>query len=193
MILHDWGVLEYKVAYEKMQEVHAQALKDGQNHLILCQHEEIYTLGQDEDKSFEVETFQTDRGGSITSHSPGQNIYYFCFQAAFPARFFSHVISVFTRFFQSYLPLVYYDKNQPGFYLKDAKLLSLGFRYKKGVSLHGIALNVSPDLSFHNQIHPCNLKDIRTSSLANEAVMLSCAEVNEKVIQLICEVFDESL
>ncbi|SFV51915.1 Octanoate-[acyl-carrier-protein]-protein-N-octanoyltransferase [hydrothermal vent metagenome] len=193
MILHDWGVLDYKIAYEKMQDVHAQALKDGQNHLILCQHEEIYTLGQDEDTSFDVKTFKTDRGGSITSHSPGQNIYYFCFQTPFPARFFSHVISVFTRFFESHLPLVYYDKKQPGFYLKDAKLLSLGFRYKKGVSLHGIALNVSPDLNFHNQINPCNLKDIRTSSLANEGVTFSCAEVNEKIIKLICEVFDESL
>ncbi len=193
MILHDWGVVEYKIAYRKMQKVHAQALQDGQNHLILCQHKEIYTLGQDEDKSFEVKTFKTDRGGSITSHSPGQNIYYFCFQAAFPARFFSKVIFVFTRFFQTYLPLVYYDKDQPGFYLKGAKLLSLGFRYKKGVSLHGIALNVCPDLSFHNLIHPCNLKDICTSSLVNEAVELSCAEVNEKVIELICEIFNESL
>ncbi|PHR58068.1 MAG: lipoyl(octanoyl) transferase [Arcobacter sp.] len=193
MIIHDWGLLEYELAYEKMQEVHSIALEDGQNHLILCQHPPIYTLGQDEDQSFEVETFKTNRGGSITSHSPGQNIYYFCFQTAFPARFFSKVLSVFRSFFKSHLPLVHYDKDRPGFYLKDAKLLSLGFRYKKGVSLHGVALNVCPELSFHNKIHPCNLKDISSTSLKNEDLSLSCAEVNEKIIRLVCEVFDESL
>lgn len=193
MIVHNWDLLEYEKAYNKMQEVHALALEDGQNHLILCQHENIYTLGQDEDKNFEVDTYQTDRGGSITSHSPGQNMYYFCFQTAFPARFFSKVLSVFTRFFNTYLPLVYYDKDRPGFYLNGTKLLSLGFRYKQGVSLHGVSLNVCPDLSFHNQIHPCNLKDISSSSLANEKIDMSCSEVNEKILKLICEAFDESL
>jgi len=193
MIVHAWGLLAYEQAYLKMQDVHTQALVDGQNHLILCQHPNIYTLGQDEDESFNVATFKTDRGGSITSHSPGQNIYYFCFQSSFPSRFFAKVLSVFISFFNTYLPQVYYDKSNPGFYLKNTKLLSLGFRYKKGVSLHGVSLNVSPDLNFHNQIFPCNLKGISASSLVNEGINLTCAEVNEKIIKLICEVFDESL
>jgi len=193
MIIHDWGLLEYEKAYKKMQEIHAQALVDGENHLILCQHFPIYTVGQDEKQSFKVPTYKTDRGGSISSHSPGQNIYYFCFQTPFPSRFFSKVISVYKHFFQGHLPGAVYDKTKPGFYMNKTKLLSLGFRYKKGVSLHGVSLNVSPELSFHNKIHPCNLKGVSSSSLSENGLLLSCEEVNAQVIKHICEVFDESL
>ncbi|HIC44711.1 MAG TPA: lipoyl(octanoyl) transferase [Sulfurimonas sp.] len=193
MILHDWGLLEYELAYVKIQEVHTLALEDGQNHLILCQHPCIYTIGQDAKEIFKVPSFKTDRGGSITSHSPGQNIYYFCFHAPLPAKFFSKIISIYSEFFKIYLPSAHYEKERPGFYIKDTKLLSLGFRYKKGVSLHGVALNVSPALDFHNKIKPCNLEGIRSSSLKEQGLDLSCKEVNEKIVNLILKAFNESL
>lgn len=193
MILHDWGLLPYEYAFIKMQEIHSQAIKDGHNHLILCQHEKIYTIGQDENQTFDIKTYKTNRGGSITSHSPGQNIYYFCFHTAFPARFFSKVLSVYSEFFKTQIPSAYYDKVRPGFYINNKKILSLGFRYKKGVSLHGVSLNVSPDLDFHNQINPCNLKGISSSSLKNENINISCDIVNKKIVKLICEAFNESL
>lgn len=194
MTVHDWGLLEYEKAHQQMLDVHKRACEDGNNHLIICQHPNIFTLGQDEwEKDFNVPVYKTDRGGSITSHSPGQNVYYFCFHTLSPARFFAKVIESFSDFFKKYLPLVTYDKNNPGFYLRDKKLLSLGFRYKDGVSLHGVALNVCVDLNFHHQISPCNLKDIVAGSLQEEGLTLSCEDVNEEIIGILRKVFDESL
>jgi len=194
MIIHDWGLLEYEKAQMQMQNIHKEACEDGQNHLILCQHPNIFTLGQDEwDKSFDVPTYKTDRGGSVTSHSPGQNIYYFCFHAPYPARFFSKTISVFDVFLKKYLPQAIYHKDAPGFYIDSKKVLSLGFRYKQGVSLHGVALNVSVDLDFHNQIRPCDLEGITAGSLEAEGLSLGCKDINEEIINIISEVFDESV
>ncbi|PHS58331.1 MAG: lipoyl(octanoyl) transferase [Sulfurimonas sp.] len=193
MIVHNWGLINYEHAHNKMLEIHKNALSDKQNHLILCQHPEIYTLGYDEEDIFDVKSLKTDRGGSISSHSEGQNIYYFCFHSPYPARFLANIISVYTSFFKQYLADVYYDKKKPGFYIGSKKLLSLGFRYKQGVSLHGVSLNVDINLDFHNKIKPCNLKGFSSSSLVEQGLNLSCKDVDTLIIQNICEAFNESV
>ena len=193
MIVHNWGEVEYLKARQMMQEVHSQAVEDGKNHLILCSHPNIFTVGSDVQESFSVETTQSDRGGSITCHTPGQNIYYFCFDAKNPARFYKKVLHSFEDFFVKYLPEVKYDKNNPGFYNKNRKIAALGFRYSQGVSLHGVALNVDVDLAFHAQVSPCNLEDIVPTSLVNEGVFLSQESVNEALLISIQKRFNDAV
>ncbi len=194
MILHRWGLVPYEKAYKKMLEIHKNAQEDKQNHLILLQHPACYTIGQDRQYSnLNVETISTDRGGDITCHSEGQNIYYFCFQTPVPARFFKNIKDVFSCFFSQFALNIYYDKQNPGFYIQDRKICSLGFRYKQGVSLHGVAINVDVDLSFHNRIHPCGLENISSTSLNEEDIHISCEEVNNFIISEILKKFNESL
>jgi len=164
-----------------MRHIHASAIEDKQNHLILCSHPPIFTVGLDEKEEFGVAEIKTDRGGSITCHTPGQNIYYFCFDAQHPARFYAKVLKSFEEFFNKVLPEVFYDKAKPGFYIQNRKIASLGFRYSCGVSLHGVALNVDVDLAYHAQVSPCNLKNITPTSLHHEGVKLSCSEVDALV------------
>ncbi len=192
MILHQWEEIGYTEAREKMQEVHQHAQNDGKNHLILCSHPSLYTVGSTEKKSFNVDVIQSDRGGSITCHSPGQNVYYFCFQVKNPAKFYKKVLTAFEAFFMKYLPEVKYNKNQAGFYIQNRKIASLGFRYSQGVSLHGVALNVDVDLNFHSQVNPCNLKDIVPTSLANEGVDLTQEAVNKEIVHFLDESFDDA-
>ena len=189
MIVHRWGEIGYIEARAKMQEVHQLAKKDGQNHLILCSHPPLFSVGSGEKGKFDVEVIATDRGGSITCHSPGQNIYYFCFQVPNPAKFYKKVLDAFENFFMQYLPEVTYDKKNAGFYIQNRKIASLGFRYSQGVSLHGVALNVDVDLAFHSQVPPCNLKDIIPTSLAFENVHLTQEEVNDAMIDCIKKSF----
>ena len=193
MIVHNWGEIAYTQARKQMQEIHAQALKDGENHLILCLHPNIFTVGSDVQDSFAVETVQSDRGGSITCHTRGQNIYYFCFGVKNPARFYKKVLHSFEDFFMKYLPAVKYDKTNPGFYIQNRKIASLGFRYSQGVSLHGVALNVDVDLAFHAQVAPCNLAGIVPTSLANEGILLSQESVNKALLTSIQKRFDDAV
>jgi len=193
MILHNWGEIEYAQARQEMQKVHDKAVKTGENHLILCSHPAVFTLGSDEKKNFTVETVQSDRGGSITCHSPGQNVYYFCFQIKNPAVFYKKVLTSFEIFFMNTLAGVKYEKENPGFYIQNRKIASLGFRYAQGVSLHGVALNVDVDLDFHSLVAPCNLKGIVPTSLANEGVKMTQEEVNREIIQIITKVFEDAV
>ena len=192
MIVHEWGEISYIEAREKMQEVHTLAREDGQNHLILCSHPDVFTVGTAEKENFEVDVVQSDRGGSITCHSPGQNIYYFCFQVKDPAKFYKEVLTAFEAFFMKYLPEVTYNKEQAGFYIQNRKIASLGFRYSQGVSLHGVSLNVDVDLDFHSQVNPCNLDGIVPTSLANEGVDLTQEAVNAAVVHFLEESFNDA-
>ncbi len=190
MIIHNWGEIEYRKGREMMQAVHDEALKDKKNHLIICSHPNVFTVGYDENRSFKVDTIKCDRGGSITCHSPGQNIYYFCFQVKNPAFFYKKVIDSFGKFFNKHLPNVQFDKKNPGFYIENRKISSLGFRYSQGVSLHGVAVNVDVDLLFHSQVNPCNLNGIVPTSLKNEGAFLTQDEVNKEMTTFIKEVFE---
>ena len=193
MKLHEWGEVEYTKARDMMQSVHKKALYDGENHLILCSHPNIFTIGSSEKKKFCVETLQCDRGGSITCHSPGQNIFYFCFQVKNPPHFYKRVLTAFEYFFMQTLPEVTYDKKEAGFYIQNRKIASLGFRYEKGVSLHGVALNVDVDLAFHSQVNPCNLEGIVPTSLHNEGCMLTQEAVDQELIALLERSFDDAI
>jgi len=193
MIVHNWGEVTYVDARKMMQAVHVQALKDEKNHLIVCSHPAVFTVGSDEQKHFDVATLQSDRGGSITCHSKGQNIYYFCFQVPQPARFYRKVLNAFEEFFMKNLPKVKYNKKNPGFYSENRKIASLGFRYSQGISLHGVALNVDVDLALHSEVSPCNLEGIVPTSLYNEGLMLNQELVNEEIIYFLQKSFKDAV
>jgi len=192
MILHRWGEIDYEEGYVRMLEVHRRAGVDGKNHLILTSHPPCFTVGRDAwEAQWALPVINSDRGGSITCHSPGQNIYYFIFHAPNPPLFFKKVRRVFENFFTQFDKPFYYDKENPGFYIENRKICSLGFRYKEGVSLHGVALNVDVDLTFHNQINPCNLQNITATSLENEDIHITCHDVNNFVVSEVQKVFHE--
>jgi lipoyl(octanoyl) transferase len=186
----EWGEIEYYAARERMGAVHANVVQTQENHLIICSHPNVFTIGQDAKEEFNVATVQSDRGGSITCHTLGQSVFYFCFVVDNPARFYKKVVRAFEAFFQRYLPAVKYDKKQPGFYIQNRKIASLGFRYSQGVSLHGVALNVDVDLAFHSQVNPCNLERIVPTSLANEGMDLNQKEIERFMIDAIKKSFD---
>ena len=193
MTLHRWGAIPYEEARKRMDEIHAQACMDGQNHLILCSHPLCYTVGSDDPGGWPVETIPTDRGGSITCHSPGQLVAYFCFQAREPALFYRKVRRAYDDLFARLLPEARYDAGRPGWYVGNRKIASLGFRYRNGVSLHGVALNVDVDLEAHNRVAPCNLDGIIATSLASEGVTQSNDELEKFLVNIVQRIWNDPL
>ncbi len=177
-----------------MREVHDIAVREGGNHLILCSHPPVFTVGPNEKREWGVPAVRTDRGGSITCHGPGQLVAYFCFQAPRPALFYRKVVRAYDALFATLLPAARYDAKRPGWYLDGTrKVASLGFRYEKGVSRHGVALNVDVDLDFCNRVAPCALKGVRASSLRAEGVKASMERVETVLLAALCEAFGETL
>jgi len=177
-----------------MNGVHEQAVKDKENHLILCEHPPVFTVGKNDNNVWPVVPMvRSDRGGSITCHSPGQLVCYFCFQAAEPMLFYRRVRRSFEHLFSELLPEVFYDPKKVGFYIENRKIASLGFRYSQEVSLHGVSVNIDVDLALHNKVNPCGIEGIVATSLKEEGVEISFKEMETLLVKYISEVFDESL
>ncbi len=191
MIVHAWGEVAYEEAMERMRRVHDTAVADGCNHLIFCSHPTVFTVGADDMGEWGVPVVRSDRGGAITCHSEGQLVTYFCFQAKVPAHFYAKVLQVYDTLLKAWLLQVVYDKARPGFYIDNRKLASLGFRYSRGVSLHGVSLNVDVDLALHNRINPCGLEGVRATSLAAEGIEVSMETLQKQLQSQLSEVFGD--
>ena len=191
MILHEWGPIPYIEAMEGMRRIHGEAVEDGKAHLILCSHPAVFTVGRGEKREFPVETVGSDRGGSISCHSEGQAIFYFCFQVEEATSFHRRVCRVFSNFFRNYLPSARYERERPGWYIENRKIASIALRYGKSVSMHGVALNADVDLLLHSLVPPCNLEGVLPTSLKAEGVCMDVDGVFEKTLPLICDIFGE--
>ena len=214
----NWGLIDFKTAWERQESLLDSIIKDKRqskptkNYLIFCQHPHVYTLGKSGDKKnlllsgFELESsgvdyYKINRGGDITYHGPGQLVIYPIFDLD---NFFTDihkylrflediVINVLKRFLVTGVRISgstgvwvpHEEKNST-----HRKICAMGVRASRWVTMHGIAFNVDPDLSYFNNIIPCGIKDMGVTSLKNELdKSVSFEKVEEIFISEFSEVF----
>lgn len=212
MILIDLKNLPYRQAWTEQERIHADVVAGGDEAIILVEHPPVITMGRRGEtlgvtnlrastEALEergVEFVQTDRGGDITFHGPGQLV-------AYPIiRLIDHKLSVggYVKALQNAIiaTLAEFEivastdpsgvgvwvqgkdesgrmKDEPEFSSSfiphpssfppsfPRKIAAIGVRVKRGVTLHGLALNVSTDLSFFNLIIPCGINDRGVTSM----------------------------
>lgn len=173
----DLGVLPYRTAWALQEEAHADVLAGGEERILFVEHPPVITFGRragvarnliasDEQLAkLGVEVVQSDRGGDITFHGPGQIV-------AYPIiRLNDHRLSVgayvhgleraIIRTLQDLGISASADASAVGVWADDAgrqaKVCAIGVRIKRGISLHGLALNVETDLAYFDLIVPCGL------------------------------------
>ncbi|HEV09474.1 MAG: lipoyl(octanoyl) transferase LipB [Sulfurihydrogenibium sp.] len=186
------GIVEYEYGYQEMKKIHSTAVQSEENYLILCEHYDVYTVGQNEkEENFPVPVIKTDRGGSITFHGLGQPIFYFVFKVESPKVFYKKVIKSFSEVFNLLSDKIYHDFKNPGFYVENRKIASLGFRYSKNYSLHGVAVNHSVDLDKFNLIKPCNLDGYSATSLIKEGINVDKEKFKSMVVESILKNFSK--
>ena len=181
----DKDLLLYKDALLLMDSLRDKAYKQGRDFILFCRHYPVFTVGSDDSRFDGIKVVKTDRGGSITYHDEGQLMVYFVVHVPYPAKFYKRVINILNDFFQEYDKRVFYDKKRPGFYIENRKIASLGFRYQKGISKHGVAINISTDLKTFNTINPCNLNGIKATSMKNEGYEISFDKAKERIKDLV--------
>ncbi len=168
------------------------------NTLLLTSHPPVFTLGKrncDEDflSSFEeiekekIKIFRTNRGGKITYHGPGQIVGYFIVDI----RSLKISIPVFVRKIEEILIRTISsiglegerDPVYPGVWIKDRKIAAIGLHFDRGISMHGFALNVNPNLAHYRHIIPCGIKDKKVTSIFQETGAEVSISKIEKTIQ----------
>ena len=174
----DLGMSSYETVWGLQKELQARRIsgKIG-DHLLLVEHEPVYTLGKISHKAHllrsndhGISVIQTDRGGDITFHGPGQLVGY----PILDLHRYHRSVSWYMRSLEKIIIDVLSDfkinadrkKGLTGVWIQDEKVAALGVRISRWVTMHGFALNVDPDLSFYEGIIPCGIRDFGVTSMA---------------------------
>ena len=174
------GLVDYQKAWESQKAIH-QDVVDGKrpNTLLLLEHPSVFTAGrrtQDSEKPTDgTPVIDVDRGGRITWHGPGQLVGYPIVKLINPTELVG-----FVREIEAGLISVCADlglsteriDGRSGVWVRDRdgerKIAAIGVRVAQGVTMHGFALNVNPDLSSFSSIIPCGITDAGVTSLEME-------------------------
>ena len=184
------GLVDYESALKIQRNFHAEIVADERpNTLILLEHPSVYTAGRRTDISDrptdDTPVIDVDRGGKITWHGPGQLVGYPIVKLAnrldvvgFVRQLETALIKTCEQF--GLAAMRFPDRS--GVWLRDEKgdrkIAAIGIRVAKGVTMHGFALNVNPDLAGFNQIVPCGISDAEVTSMSKElAREVTIAEV----------------
>lgn len=178
------GTLAYDRALVLQQVLHARVTTGepcaGSGYLVVVEHPPVLTFGKHADRKNLLFTTQmlteagiavvdTDRGGEVTAHEPGQLVVYPILRLAdfglTPRRFVAWLEQAVIRTLAGFGVEAATDPKHPGVWVRQAKVCALGVRFKDRVSLHGLALNVANDLSLFDRIIPCGIRDRSVTSL----------------------------
>jgi lipoyl(octanoyl) transferase len=185
------------------------------NYLLFVEHPPVYTLGKSgkaenvllnegERRERGIEFFQTNRGGDITYHGPGQIVGYPIIDLE---NFFTD-IGKYLRSLEEVIILTLREyglqgdrsKGETGVWLdpgivgKERKICAMGVRCSRWITMHGFALNVNTDLSYFGGIVPCGIQNKQVTSLSRElGTDVSIQEVKEKLKKNFALVFDATL
>ena len=196
------GLVDYRVALrlqaERVAQRKAATIRDT---LLLLEHPHVYTLGRNAKRehllasrswleAHRVEVFETDRGGDITYHGPGQLVGYPILDLTAHRR----DLSWYMRSLEEVLIGVAGDLRvragrlvgAPGVWVENDKLAAMGVHVSRWVTSHGFALNVNTDLAHFDWIVPCGLRGKGVTSLAK---LLGRAVQMETAHRLVVENF----
>ena len=175
LITRNLGLLDYESSLLKMQKFTNIRTKNTPDELWLVQHPPVYTLGSSGDKeqllaATDIPLVHSDRGGKITYHGPGQCLVYIMVdlqRIGLGVRSLVNLIeSSMVDLLLTYQISAHRNLDAPGVYVQNEKIASLGLRIRRGLSYHGVALNVDMDLSPFNSINPCGYADLKVTSMA---------------------------
>lgn len=166
---------DYLPTWAAMREFTAQRDENSPDELWLVEHPPVYTLGRNSKPEHlinpgTIAVVQTDRGGQVTYHGPGQLVCYLLIDVRRRGLGVRHVVEIMEA--SIIAQLAQYQINgqsrhdAPGVYVGDAKIASLGLRVTRGCSYHGLALNVDMDLAPFLGINPCGYQGMAVTQLA---------------------------
>jgi lipoyl(octanoyl) transferase len=189
------GLIDYEEALAIQRQLHQEVVDQiSASSLLLLQHPPVFTAGRrtlDSERPIDgSKVIDVDRGGKITFHGPGQIVGYPIVKLKKP----NDVVG-FVRQLEKALIQICQDFNiagqtyceRSGVWVRDErgdrKIAAIGIRVAKGVTMHGFALNVNPDLSFFDRIIPCGIADAQVTSMEKELNRSISLEQVQEVVE----------
>lgn len=186
------GARPYEQTWRAMRDFTDQRGPATPDEIWLTEHPPVFTLGQAGKPEHilspgDIPIVQSDRGGQVTYHGPGQLVMYVLLELK---RHQLGVRALVTALEQAVIDLLAgYDvaalarPDAPGVYVQDRKIASIGLRVRRGCSYHGLALNVDADLEPFGRINPCGYPGLEVTSLARLGVDKPMSEVADELVE----------
>ena len=162
----------------KIQESLREQVLSNPSHeyLILVEHEHVYTLGKNANSSNILnkacDIIQTDRGGDVTYHGPGQLVAYPIINLKKRKIGVKSYVKMIEQLISN--TLMYYGLEthvpikETGVWVEDKKIASIGIHVSRGVTMHGLAINISTDLSYFDNIISCGIEGVKMTTIDKE-------------------------
>jgi lipoyl(octanoyl) transferase len=188
VIIRRLGLVEYEPTWRAMQRFTDHRDDATEDELWMLEHPPVFTLGMAANPAHllspgQIPVVQTDRGGQVTYHGPGQLVLYLLVDIR---RRGLAVRSLVKCLEQTVVELAAtFDieaagrRDAPGVYVAGRKLASLGLRIRRGASYHGLALNVDMDLTPFQRINPCGMAGLEVTQLHDLGVRDSVHSIGE--------------
>ena len=196
MVVTDLGLTDYVTTCQAMQAFTVDRTAETQDELWLLEHYPVFSQGSNGDDNHillpsDIPIVQSDRGGQVTYHGPGQLIAYTLFDLRRLGIGVREMVSRLERTVIALLALydvqANADPDAPGVYINGAKIASLGLRVKRGACYHGISLNVDMDLTPFSLINPCGYKGMAMTDLKTFDSSVSMTTVKQQFISCLSE------
>ena len=211
MQVRQLGTIDYLAAWELQREVADARVAGGPDTLLLLEHPAVYTAGKrteaHERPMDGTPVIDTDRGGKITWHGPGQLVGYPVIGLAEPL----DVVNFVRRLEESLIRVcadfgvdagrvdgrsgVWLARQESGAGARPArKIAAIGIRVARGTTLHGFALNCDCDLGAYSTIVPCGIADAGVTSLSAELGRhVGVEDVRARIAETVCDALDGRL
>ena len=196
VVFKSLGIIKYSDALAKMKDKLVE--KNFKNEIWFLEHFKVFTLGTAANKAHildpkDIPVYQSDRGGEVTYHGPGQLVIYFLLDFKKLNMGPKPLVESLQRFVQSILNEFEIEssliKGAPGVYVDDKKIASIGLRISNGKTYHGISINIDMDLEPFSYINPCGYEGLKVVQLKDYVSNISIKDVEKLAIKKLENIF----
>ncbi len=191
-VIRTLGRTEFETTWRAMQDFTVNRTTETPDEFWITEHPPVYTLGLNRNgvrmpSRDDITVVNTDRGGKITYHGPGQVIIYVLIDLKrkglnvrqLVSALEGSVVNLLSEFNVHGLARA----DAPGVYVQDKKIASVGLRLKKESCYHGISLNVDMDLTPFDAIDPCGYRGLEVTQLKDLRADLTQTEAASKLLK----------
>jgi len=184
-------LLDYETAWQAMKDFTDSRDDNTPDELWLLEHPPVFTQGQAGKPEHilnpkHIPVVQTDRGGQVTYHGPGQLVVYTLIDINRLNMTTRSLVRTIENVIIDYLKTLNINadarEDAPGIYVNNEKICSIGLRVRRGRAYHGIAFNIDMDLTPFSYINPCGYRDLKMAQVKDLAPDETLATVRDKIV-----------
>jgi lipoyl(octanoyl) transferase len=192
MVIQHLGHTEFEKTWRAMQDFTSLRNAQTEDQLWVTEHSPVYTLGLNRrdvrmPTRSDIPVVNTDRGGKITYHGPGQIVIYVLIDLQRKGMNVRQLVSALEGATVNLLAELNIESfartDAPGVYVQDKKIASVGLRLKNQCCYHGLSLNVDMDLSPFDAIDPCGYQGLEVTQLKDFGLQHSQTEIESKLLK----------